>query len=308
MGNKDYTDANAVAITGTSTIRVPAHNPTHPYTEGYLVGDELLAATGLTVTAAEGNVLDGVTAGTVTASLACVVDASKDLGDFRNLDAVNVDAGSSGAAGTVDVFPTTASKGKIAITAADSAGDTTTTLVNASQAGARTYTIPDAGAAAEFALNIANQDHVKTTGVSFTEDGSGTSYTATVEIPAGSIVHDIGFTTTVLWDGTSASLAIGDDEAADAWFTATNLKATDLVVGEVLSAADDGTWGGKNGVHLTAAGRRGRVTAGVDSGWYYGAASEVIFVVTPGAADGSAGRSFGWVRFSTPTFLASTNV
>ena len=49
-------------------------------------------------------------------------------------------------------------------------------------------------------------------GVSFTEDGSGTSYTATVEIPAGAVVHDICFTSTVLWDGTSASLDIGDDD------------------------------------------------------------------------------------------------
>lgn len=148
---------------------------------------------------------------------------------------------------------------------------------------------------------------VLTAGVSFTEDGSGTSYTATVEIPAGTLVHDIGFTTTVLWDGTSASLDIGDDDDPNGWFAGVNLKATDLLVGEVLSAADDGAWGGKNGAYLTIAGRRGRVTAGVDSGWYYGAASEVIFLVTPGAADGSAGRSFGWVTYSIPVFLASTN-
>ena len=65
----------------------------------------------------------------------------------------NVDAGASGTAGTVDVFPATAAKGKVSLTAADSAGDTTTTLVNASQAGARTYTIPDAGASASFVMS-----------------------------------------------------------------------------------------------------------------------------------------------------------
>lgn len=64
----------------------------------------------------------------------------------------NIDAGASGTAGTVDVFPTTASKGKIQLAAADSAGDTTTTITNASQAGARTYTIPDAGASASFVM------------------------------------------------------------------------------------------------------------------------------------------------------------
>lgn len=96
--------------------------------------------------------LNGVTAGTVAASKAAVVDANKDVGDFRNVDVVNLDAGASGTAGTVDVFPGTAAKGKVAITAADSAGDTTTTITNASQAGARIYTIPDAGASASFAM------------------------------------------------------------------------------------------------------------------------------------------------------------
>lgn len=96
--------------------------------------------------------LQGLTDGVVTASKAVVVDANKDIGDFRNLDAVNFDAGASGTAGSLDVFPTTASKGKVSLAAADSAGDTTTTITNASQAGARTYTIPDAGASASFVM------------------------------------------------------------------------------------------------------------------------------------------------------------
>ena len=101
----------------------------------------------------DSSAFDGVTAGTVAASKACVVDASKNLGDFAALDCVNLDAGASGTAGSLDVFPTTASKGKLAIAAADSAGDTTTTITNASQAGARTYTIPDAGGAGTFVLS-----------------------------------------------------------------------------------------------------------------------------------------------------------
>jgi hypothetical protein len=110
--------------------------------------------------------LDFGTAGTVTASKMVVVDSNKDIGDFRNLDAVNFDAGASGTAGSVDVFPSTASKGKIAITAADSAGNTTTTITNASQSGARTYTIPDAGASASFVMTEGAQtvNGVKTLG------------------------------------------------------------------------------------------------------------------------------------------------
>lgn len=116
------------------------------------VGASTAGQEGTLLAGAELTVLDGVTAGTVTASKAAVVDSNKDIGDFRNLDVVNIDAGASGTAGSVDVFPSTASKGKVSLTAADSAGDTTTTIVNASQGGARTYTIPDAGASASFVM------------------------------------------------------------------------------------------------------------------------------------------------------------
>lgn len=167
----------------------------------------------------------------------------------------------------------------------------------------------DLESGATFKIAGASAVPVVTQGVAFVEDGSGTSYTATVEIPAGAVVHDIGFTSTSLWDGTSASLDIGDDNDANGWFAAVSVKATDLAVGEVLSITNSENWGGKNGAYLVAAtGRKGRTTTGVDSGTYYGAASEVIFLVTPGAADGSAGRSFGWVTYSVPTFTASTNV
>lgn len=139
-----------------------------------------------------GSALTGVTAGTVTASKAVVVDANKDIGDFRNLDAVNIDAGASGTAGTVDVFPTTASTGKLAISATDNAGNTTTTVTNDSQAGARTYAIPDAGASADFDMLVGAYSGVgaatskyqvifKKTGIA---DNSATSV-ATFTIPNG---------------------------------------------------------------------------------------------------------------------------
>jgi len=105
------------------------------------------AGTSVTATAAELNYCDVTTAGTVQASKAVVVSADKDAGDFRNLDCVNLDAGSSGAAGTVDVFPSTASRGKIALQCADNAADHTVTLTNASHGQATTYTVPDIGQA-----------------------------------------------------------------------------------------------------------------------------------------------------------------
>ena len=124
------------------------------------------------ISAAELGFVDGVVAGTATASKAVVLGASKDIatitsatittltsttGNVTTVNATNVDAGASGTVGTVDIFPTTASKGKIQITAADSAGDTTTTITNASQSGARTYTIPDAGESASFVMTEGTQ-------------------------------------------------------------------------------------------------------------------------------------------------------
>lgn len=64
----------------------------------------------------------------------------------------NIDAGASGTAGSVDVFPSTASKGKLAITCTDQTGDTTVSLVAGAMAAARTLTIPDPLAAADFIL------------------------------------------------------------------------------------------------------------------------------------------------------------
>lgn len=69
----------------------------------------------------------------------------------------NLDCGKSGTAGTVDIFPSTAAKGRVRLSAADSAGDTVTTIVNASQAAARTYTIPDAGNNASFVMTEGTQ-------------------------------------------------------------------------------------------------------------------------------------------------------
>jgi hypothetical protein len=93
----------------------------------------------------------------------------------------DLDLGLSGTAGSLDIFPATAAKGKLRITAADSAGDTTTSIVNASQSGARTYTIPDAGESASFVFTEGTQtiNDAKTFGGTVTYTGAvvRTSYT-----------------------------------------------------------------------------------------------------------------------------------
>ncbi len=70
-------------------------------------------------------------------------------------EASNIEAGADdGTAGSVTVFPTTAAKGSLAITATDNTGDTVTTITNAAQATTRTYTIPDALASTNFLMGV----------------------------------------------------------------------------------------------------------------------------------------------------------
>lgn len=143
--------------------------------------------------------VDGVVAGTAAASKALVLGASKDIATITSAtittltattvnvttenvttcNAVNLDAGSSGVAGSVEVFPTTASKGKLSFVAGDSAGNTTTTITNASQATTRTYTVPDAGASGKFVLGGGNAA-VSLSGTGGTSTGTVTTLSSQI--------------------------------------------------------------------------------------------------------------------------------
>jgi len=147
------------------------HNPNRVYIDRdgniHLNGSSLyLDESGTAFSGTEAAYTDGITPGTVTASKAVVVDSNKDASALRNLTVTNLDAGASGTAGTVDVFPTTASKGKASISCTDQTGNTTVSLVVGAMAAARTITIPDPLAAANVMLG--NQS---STSVTATADG-----------------------------------------------------------------------------------------------------------------------------------------
>lgn len=83
----------------------------------------------------------------------------------------------------------------------------------------------------------------------FVEEGAG-AYTAAVTLPADSTVLDIQVYAEAVWDaGTSASLEIGDGDDPDGFYTAVNLKATDLTADQALTFAAQG---GVGGAYLTA--------------------------------------------------------
>ena len=72
---------------------------------GLSVGDAItLGGTAITSTAAELNLVDGITAGTISASLAVIVDSNKDITGFRNVTLTGeLDAGSLDVSGNVDI-------------------------------------------------------------------------------------------------------------------------------------------------------------------------------------------------------------
>ncbi len=140
--------------------------------------------------------------------------------------------------------------------------------------------------------------------VAFVEDATSTTWTGTVIIPAGATLVDIVMTSSVLWSKASAVFTCGDAQAATGWFTSCNLHATDLLVGERLSAAA-GAWGGVNGVYLVAAtGVMGQATAS-KAGPYYVTAGSVIGVVTATPGSGAAGRSFMTVSYAVGQAVAA---
>jgi predicted RecA/RadA family phage recombinase len=141
--------------------------------------------------------------------------------------------------------------------------------------------------------------------VEFTEDATHTVHTGTVTIPDGTTVYDIKVVNTVLWGAASAALDVGDSYDANGYFAAMNCKATDLLVGEVLSITNSENWGGKQGVYLVAAtGRKGNVQTG-NSGVYYGVADSIIGVMTVGTPGSTVGRTFMTVTYSVGTVVAA---
>jgi hypothetical protein len=129
--------------------------------------------------------------------------------------------------------------------------------------------------------------------VLFTEDATHTTHTGTVVIPAGATLLDILVVPEVLWANTGgvAGFTCGDAGSANGWFTNTNLKATDLLLGERLQASNASYWGGVNGTYLVSAtGRFGQQTTNMIGG-YCPTAYSVIGVVTTVAPASTAGRT-----------------
>ena len=139
---------------------------------------------------------------------------------------------------------------------------------------------------------------IVTLGAAFVEDATSLTHTATFALPAGSLLVDIWFLNTVLWTGGgTVNFTCGDTASANGYFTNTNLKATDLVLGERLQASNANNWGGVNGSYLTTVGRFGQQATNNIGGYQLNAYNAVIMVITESAPSTAVGRSFGFVQY-----------
>lgn len=130
--------------------------------------------------------------------------------------------------------------------------------------------------------------------VTFTETSGGGTYTGTMPLPAGSRIIDIGCDGQALWNSSGAcALVVGDGADADGFFVSTNLKATDLLAGEINNLEHPG---GLAGVYIAAEQRN----------LYSAAARDIIAVVTQASGTGTAGRTRVYVVYAVATAVAAT--
>lgn len=128
----------------------------------------------------------------------------------------------------------------------------------------------------------------------FVETGAGT-YEWAVAIPAYAIISDIGIIAEALWDAaTSASMEVGivgDDE--DTFFTAVDLKATDLTLGQSVSFA-------------AAGGVQGASSTGTLTHWddRYSTSDRTVSFTAASVGAGTAGRTVAYVEYLVPVLEA----
>lgn len=133
----------------------------------------------------------------------------------------------------------------------------------------------------------------------FTETTGAGVWTGSVSVPADATILDIVINGVALWTSqTSATLKVGDVADDDGFYTAVDLKATDLLAGESLSFA---LAGGKAGAYIANSQVSPRYSA---------TARTISGIVTKVGSSGTAGRTRMTVIYAisqaTPT--AATKV
>lgn len=171
------------------------------------------------ITLAQASFTGDVTLPTIANNIIVSTNTTGALGNLIGtaINAGSLQAGSSGVAGTLISFPSTAAKGSLIVAGVANTGNTNTTISNAAMGQASVISIPDpAGATADFVLAPAaliSGNLVKASGT------------------AGLIV-DAAF---ALHAGTTAAFAGGGTTNT---FTTTNMTASSIVTAVILASTN----------------------------------------------------------------------
>lgn len=150
--------------------------------------------------------------------------------------------------------------------------------------------------------NVSGSSVVRSQEITFTEAGGILTYTGSVTLPAGSTLLEVVVHAVALWDNAGAvTMKVGDVADDDGIFIGIDLKATDLIAAEGISAAGvAGSAGGKAGADLA------------NSQWNrrYLAAARVVsgIIVAAGAVGTNVGRTRMVVTWNEPgAVIAATS-
>lgn len=281
-----------------------------------LGGNDTLATLGVANTFTAANTFSNAS-NSFTGSLNGSVGATTpSTGAFTTLTAPTVNVGSSGVAGTLNIFPSTASRGNVSLTAANNTGNTLTNINVAAQVAARTYTVPDAGASASFVMTEGAQtiNGATTFGAAVhfganTVDGSAIAFTggSINNVTVGAATANTGAFTTLSASGQlTSTVATGTAPLVVASTTLVpNLSVTGAFIGtQVLTASGTytptagtktvriellGGGGGGGGVLASGGGRAGSGGGGGAGGYLIKTFSGVTGTYTVTVGAGGAG-------------------
>jgi cytoskeletal protein CcmA (bactofilin family) len=211
------------------------------------VGGDLTLGSGAVITEAELEAIDGVTAGTVAASKAVIVDSNKDIASFRNVTLTGeLDAGSLDISGDADIDGTLEAD---AMTLNGTAITATATL----DTGISNNNVP------KFTSGVADNDFLRVDGTAI----EGRSAAEVLSDIGGQAALTFGISNTNAVKIDSSSVA--DDEYAR--FTANGLESRST--SEVLSDIGAAPAAGDSNIVTTGALNSGSITSGfgaIDNG------------------------------------------
>ena len=227
--------------------------------DGTLETDALsINGTAVTSTAAELNLVDGITAGTVSASLAVIVDSNKDISGFRNvtltgeLDAATLDiSGDADIDGTTNLDNTDID-GTLVVDGSNISLDSTSTLNIDNSNTSNGITIGTATSGVPISIGhttseVTVNDNLTVTGDLTVSGTTTTVNSTTVNLNDHNLVLDSGNTTSAVVNGAGITIEGGSGDDATFSYNTTGPKFElklgssheDLQVDQLIAASLD---------------------------------------------------------------------